>query len=103
MARTHSGNEKNMWLALLFFLGALFVAVAGVLSGGIFTIILVPLAVIAVIGAIAYTALGYAGGAGSQQEVEAARSDPLPHSEHQNVAPAPNTPDDLVDARRQVQ
>ena len=35
-----------MWLAFLVIFGAIFVVIAGVLSGGIFTIVLVPLAVI---------------------------------------------------------
>ncbi len=35
-----------MWLSFLFFIVALFILAAGVLSGGIFTLVLVPLAVI---------------------------------------------------------
>jgi hypothetical protein len=92
-----------MWLAILFFLGAVFVAVAGVLTGGIFTLVLVPIAVIAVVSAIGYAGWGYLKGGGTQQEVESARSDPLPHSGHSNVPARPNTPDELVDARQRAQ
>ena len=92
-----------MWLAFLFFVVAVFVAIAGVLSGGVFTIILVPVAVIAIIGGIVYSALGVAAGAGTQQEVEEARSQPLPHSGHSNVAARPTTPTEIADARRQAQ
>jgi hypothetical protein len=92
-----------MWLAFFFFFGAAFVAIAGILSGGIFTLVLVPIAAIAVLSGIAYVAWGYAGGAGSQQEVESAMSEPLPHSDHSNVPAPPNTPDDLVDARQHAQ
>jgi mannose/fructose/N-acetylgalactosamine-specific phosphotransferase system component IID len=89
-----------MWLALLFVIVGVFIAIAGVLTGGIFTLILVPLAVIGVIAAVVYTMWGYASGAGTQQEVEASMGDPLPHSNHANVPARPNTPDELVDARQ---
>jgi hypothetical protein len=89
-----------MWLTFLYVVGAIFVAIAGVLSGGIFTLILVPLAVIAAVLAIGYAMWGYASGAGSQQEVEDSIGDPLPHSGHRNVPPRPSTPDELVDARQ---
>jgi mannose/fructose/N-acetylgalactosamine-specific phosphotransferase system component IID len=92
-----------MWLALIFVVGAIFVAIAGILTGGIFTLILVPLAIVAVVSAVAYTSLGYLRGAGTQQEVESAGTDPLPHTHHNNVPPRPTTPDELVDARRQAQ
>jgi mannose/fructose/N-acetylgalactosamine-specific phosphotransferase system component IID len=92
-----------MWLAFLFIFGAIFVAIAGVLTGGIFTLVLVPIAIIAIVTAIVYAGLGYSKGAGTQQEVESAMSDPLPHSGHSNMPSRPNTPDDLVDARQQAQ
>jgi hypothetical protein len=88
-----------MWLGLLGIVIAVFVAIAGVLTGGIFTIVLVPLAVIAIVGTVVYAMWGYAAGAGTQQEAESL-GDPLPHSEHTNAAPRPNTPDELVNARQ---
>jgi flagellar basal body-associated protein FliL len=88
-----------MWLGLLGIVIAVFVAIAGVLTGGIFTIILVPLAVIAIVATVVYAMWGYAAGAGTQQEAESL-GDPLPHSEHTNAALRPNTPDELVNARQ---
>jgi hypothetical protein len=92
-----------MWLVFLFFVGAIFVVIAGVLSGGIFTLVLVPIAIVAIVSGIAYAGWGYLKGAGTQQEVESAMEDPLPHSGHSNVPSRPNTPDDLVNARQQAQ
>jgi hypothetical protein len=93
-----------MWL----FLSALIVLVIGIagsiFSGGIFTIVLIPLGVIALATAagssmFAHSAHRKAGG----DRAGAGEPRPLPSSNHQNTAPAPSTPEDLVDARRQQQ
>lgn len=88
-----------MWLAFIFIFGAIFVIIAGILSGGIFTIVLVPLAVLALAGWVLYAAFGYyASSTGARGRREDA---PLPHSGHSNTASRPATPDELVDARQQ--
>ena len=95
-----------MWLAVVLIVAIVFMVIAGILSGGIFTIILVPLAAITAISGFAYAVWARASGAASQQQAEVTADsvpDPLPHSAHRNLAPAPSTPDQLVDARRQQQ
>jgi hypothetical protein len=95
-----------MWLAVVLILAIVFMVIAGILSGGIFTIVLVPLAGIAAVTGLAYAMWARATGAGSQQEAEVTADsvpDPLPHSEHSNAPAAPDTPGQLVDARRRQQ
>jgi hypothetical protein len=90
-----------MWLVLLVVAGAIFVALAGILSGGIFTIILVPLAVIAIVSWAGYSALGYYGSSmRSPSETQADTAESLPHSDHTQVPSRPATPDEYVDARQ---
>ncbi len=77
-----------------------FVLGGGIVLGGVFTLILVPIAGVAVAAGIAYSM--WARAAGGAKVKEGAMTDkPLPHSEHRNTAPAPSTPDDLVNARQQ--
>jgi hypothetical protein len=90
-----------MWLAFIFIFGAIFVIVAGILSGGIFTIILVPLAVIAFLSWVVYAAFAYYAGASSSSPDSPSQVAALPHSYHDNTVPRPTTPDELVDARQQ--
>lgn len=91
-----------MWLSLLFFVGIIFVVLGGLVLGGIFTIVLLPLAVIAAVTAVAFALWARATRARSTTEKPAADNQPLPQSEHSNVAPRPSTPDELVDARQQA-
>jgi hypothetical protein len=94
-----------MWF---YFIGLflLVVAIAGsVVSGGIFTIVLLPLAVIALISAALHSMAGRkaqaaAGGVPGSPEPG---PDPLPTSRGANGAPAPSSPEQLADARRQQQ
>lgn len=79
--------------------------VGGSLAGGIFTIVLVPLAVIALVSAILYAMWGRAtqGTAGGSTEATSTAARPLPH-EHQPGGPtAPSSPEALADARRSQQ
>jgi hypothetical protein len=86
-----------MWLAFFVIFGAIFVIIAGILSGGIFTIILVPLAVVALIAWGVYSAAGYFATSMSPQSRQGGS---LPHSDHTNTASRPTTPDEFVDARQ---
>ncbi len=88
-----------MWLSFVFFLLLVVVVIGGVLLGGVFTIVLVPIAVLVVVAAIGYGM--WARSAGAKTTSEEGPGDPLPHSGHRNTAPRPATPDELVDARRQ--
>lgn len=87
-----------MWLVLLVAFIGLFAIIGGALAGGIFTIVLIPLALIAFVSAIAY---GYLGG-GAQRRVERSRERPPapPTAQQPASVPRPSSPEELVDARR---
>ncbi len=98
-----------MWF---YFIGLflLIVAIAGsIVSGGIFTIVLLPIALIALISAMLHSAAARkaqarAGGATEDPSASGAPEPaPLPSSQHANRAPAPSSPEQLADARRQQQ
>lgn len=89
-----------MWLLVVIaFIG--FVAIlGGALAGGIFTIVLIPLAVIAFAAALAYS---YFGGAAERRASGNRRRDrpPAPSTAQQpSTVARPSTPEELVDARR---
>jgi len=86
-----------MWLTFLFFVVAVLVLAGWILIGGPVALVLVPLAIIVVLG---YGAWSRATGL-SASLPQSGAEDALPHSGHQNTAPRPATPDDLVDARQQ--
>jgi hypothetical protein len=91
-----------MWL--LFIALPLFVLllVAGLVAGGIYAAVLVPIAVVIGGGAAVYTMWGRSTHP-SNIPSERDHVKPLPHSDHSNVAATPSTPDQLVDARRHQQ
>ena len=72
--------------------------VGGVFGGGIFTIILVPLAAIVLFSGIGWGAL-----ARFVQEREGVNSRPLPHRDDSPPAEVETSPEALVDARRAQQ
>jgi hypothetical protein len=91
-----------MWLYLI--VGALVVVglAGGAVMGGVFTIVLFPIAAIVLIGGLVYTAMGRAGerqqgggsaGAGSTQP-------PLPHTAASEPGHVRTSPEALADARR---
>lgn len=89
-----------MWLLVLIAFLGLLAIVGGSLAGGIFTIVLIPLAVIAFICALAY---GYfAGGAQRRAGGERQRDRPPapPTAGQPSSVPRPSTPEELADARR---
>jgi hypothetical protein len=89
-----------MWfLFVVAFLGLLAI-VGGTLAGGIFTIVLIPLAVIAFVTVVGYTY--FSGTAQRRASGERRRGrPPAPPTAQQPSAPAaPSTPDQLADARR---
>lgn len=89
-----------MWLLLVLAFLALLGIVGGSLAGGIFTIVLIPLAALALLTAIAYT---YFGGAAQRRASGDRRRDrpPAPATSQQpSSVSRPSTPEELADARR---
>lgn len=91
-----------MWLYILALFLLIFGIVGGVLTGGIFTIVLIPLGIIALVSAIAYGSWGRAaqGRQGASTDAKPSAGRPLPASQHSNTPSAPSTPEDLTEARR---
>lgn len=92
-----------MWfypiLLILVLLG-----LAGIIFlGGVYTLVLVPLLVIALVSALTYMlwARSQAGGSGAETEAQHSSQQPLPHRRRAPSAQVPSTPEGLVDARRQ--
>jgi hypothetical protein len=92
-----------MWLTFPVALLVVLFIIGAIVGGGIFTIVLVPIAVIMIVAAVGFSMWNRAQSQGSGRSHKAQTGDPLPHSGHRNVAPSPSTPDDLVDARQQQQ
>ncbi len=87
-----------MWLYLIF--GALVVLglAGGAVMGGVFTIVLIPLAVIILLGSLVYMAMGRA--AEAREQGGSSESRPLPHTMPGEPSHAPTSPEALADARR---
>lgn len=94
-----------MWFYPLLIALVILAIVGGTLAGGIFTIVLVPLAAIALISAIVYGVWGRAleGRAGVPTDATHEADSPLPHRERRPTGRVPTSPGRLVDARRQQQ
>ncbi|MGB9184263.1 MAG: hypothetical protein WCB67_09355 [Solirubrobacteraceae bacterium] len=90
-----------MWLAFPVIVIVIFALGASIVSGGIFTIVVLPLAVVIAVVALVFSLWGRA--TGSRHTSSSPEVAPLPSSQHSNSAPAPGSPDELVDARRAQQ
>jgi hypothetical protein len=88
-----------MWLYIFVVPLVVVMIIGGLLAGGIFTIVFLPIAVIIVAAAVIYTMWAQST---DRENIpgERERVKPLPHTGHRNTAAAPSTPDQLVDARR---
>jgi hypothetical protein len=84
-----------MWLypivAALVVLGI----IGGIFGGGIFTIVLLPLAAL-----VLFSGLGYSAIARTMQERAGASQRPLPHRDDRDTGHVPTSPEALADARR---
>jgi hypothetical protein len=96
-----------MWLYLI--VGALAVVglAGGAVMGGVFTIVLLPIAAIVLVGGLVYTAMGRAGErqqsggpAGAGARGGGATQPPLPHSAPSQPGHVRTSPEALADARR---
>jgi hypothetical protein len=94
-----------MWAYLIA--GALFLigVVGAAVGGGIFTIVLIPIAILIAVAALLFSMWGRAaqgaGGAGTHESHTADR--PLPTSHQRPSGRAPSSPEGLADARRAQQ
>jgi uncharacterized membrane protein YfcA len=94
-----------MWFYPLVLAVVILAIVGGTLAGGIFTLVLVPLAAIALVSAVVYMMWGRAIEANSGASSDATHMSrrPLPHRRRRPSGRAPSSPDALTDARRQQQ
>ena len=91
-----------MWLYIFVFPLAILMLIGGLLAGGIFTIVFLPLALFVVAVAVVFTMWGK-----SQRRPtlpsEQPSTETVPGTGQSSLAGRPSTPDELVDARRQAQ
>ena len=94
-----------MWFYPLLIALVILAIVGGTLAGGIFTIVLIPLGVIALVSGIVYAMWGRAaqGSAGAATDAATTSDRPLPHQRQRPTGRAPSSPERLADARRQQQ
>jgi hypothetical protein len=94
-----------MWFYPVIGLLVILAIVGGTLAGGIFTIVLVPLAAIALISAVGYGLLGRTlqGSAGVSTDATQEPDRPLAHRPRRPSGRTRTSPERLVDARRQQQ
>lgn len=93
-----------MYLGLMLIVLAILFAIVGVFAGGVFTIVLVPLAVIGVVSAV--TALVTARAAGVTSTLTKQPEQPsgrVPPGSGPPPGEEPATPDDYVEARQRSQ
>ncbi len=93
----------EMWFYPILLILLLLALAGGIFLGGVYTLILVPLFVIALGSALLYMlwARSQAGAAGADTDAQHTSERPLPHRRRAPRRRAPNTPERLVDARRQ--
>ncbi len=91
-----------MWVYLIVAALIVIGIVGGAFGGGIFTIILIPIALIILVGSIVFGGSGRAaqGAAGADVHKSADGERPLPHSPQRPSGRAPTSPEGLADARR---
>jgi hypothetical protein len=95
-----------MWLYMIAAVLLILGIVGGALTGGIFTIVLLPLGVIVLIAALvmAMWSRGTVSKTGGEKSMAAGEPRPLPHTDRaQPGSSGTSAPEELVDARRQAQ
>ena len=86
-----------MWFYPLVLTLVILAIIGGVLAGGVFTIVLIPVAGLALISAIGYTVFAR----GAQQRAGAAEGgSALPHQPEREPGHVQTSPEGLADARR---
>ena len=86
-----------MWLYIAVAALVVVGLAGGAFAGGIFTIVLLPVAAVILVSGIVYTSLGK----GAEQKEGAAPPEPaLPHNVERPSGHAPTSPEALADTRR---
>jgi hypothetical protein len=86
-----------MWVYIVVAALVVIGVIGGIFAGGIFTIVLLPVAGIVFVSGLAYTSLGK----GAEQKEGAAPPEPaLPHDVERPSGHAATSPERLADARR---
>lgn len=95
----------GMWFYPVVVALVILAIVGGSLAGGIFTIVLVPLAATVLISSVVYAMWGRAleSSAGGSTDATHTPERPLPHQRRRPSGRAPSSPERLADARRQQQ
>ncbi|MGA8333921.1 MAG: hypothetical protein WB761_04215 [Solirubrobacteraceae bacterium] len=103
---TDSGKSTGMWLYMIAVVLLIFGIGGSIVSGGIFTIVVLPLGAIVLVSALVVSMWARSTGAGahggkSSSEIEPR---PLPHTNRPQPGTSGTTsPGELVDARREAQ
>jgi uncharacterized membrane protein YfcA len=94
-----------MWFYPVVLVLVILAIVGATLAGGVYTIVLIPLAVVVLISALIYALWGRAlqGREGVATDADHISSRPLPHRRRRPSGRAPTSPEALADARRQQQ
>jgi hypothetical protein len=91
-----------MWFYWILALGFALILAGGIFFGGIYTLILVPIAVLAAIAAVVYSVFAGAAKrqAGGETDPMGAASGPATRTSQTSSPQAPARPAELADARR---
>ncbi len=89
-----------MWLYIVALVLAIFGITGGIASGGVFLIVLLPLALVALLAAVLFSGAGALSGVMPRRRTGV---DPLPSSDPASGGTVPTSPERLTDARRAEQ
>jgi hypothetical protein len=94
-----------MWIYMIAAFLLIVGIVGGIAGGGMFTVVLVPLAGIIVVTGFIYQTWSRAsqGSSGIDTDAHPSTNRPLPHKLRENSGHAPNSPERLADTRRAEQ
>ena len=94
-----------MWLLYIAVPLIVLAIIAAIAGGGIFTIVLIPIAFVIAVSAFIYTAWSRAseGSIGTETDAHPSTNRPLPHTFREDSGHAPTSPEHLADSRRAQQ
>jgi hypothetical protein len=93
-----------MWFYPILLMLVVLGIAGGIFMGGVYTLVLVPLVVIAVVSVVGYAMWARSqSAAGAGADADPSPGPPLPHQRRREPAHVSAQPERLVDARRQQQ